>query len=481
MLKRYQDERLAVIDLGTNAIRLNVYEGYVCIYQEKNYTALGAALPSSNRLSYKGKDLVCQKLKHYKKILSSLEVDRSIILATEALRSAVDAPHFIRKIEKIIDVPLLILSGEEEARYLAASVATAFDNPAGMVVDCGGGSVEMAKIRGGEALSARSFPFGVARMRSVLPRMRDPWAYFASVLQDNNWINGLTANEDLYVSGGTWRALGQLFMLQADYPLLWVHNYRPDLAEFKAFLMTVAQLDLSTISLSRIRNQRHMLPTSAVLLRGILDVLQPRSITFSAYGLREGYLSTLLHGGIQNFNPMGWKEDEAPGKAINVTQTPINKVGYQRDTPLLSYARFEARKSDKATCRSLPPLLKSHSIALNAPRGEGQLLNDGTSGVYLPEALLLAAYLLSGMENPAPQPFKAGHAFLRVLELPLVGINHKQFVWLAVAVASYFGNFSPEGQRRKLIDHFLTHQDIEKAQSFANAIHRCEESITQAV
>lgn len=419
MLKRYQEGRIAIIDLGTNAIRLNVYEGYVCIYQDKSFTALGRSLSYNGCLSKRGKNIVFSKMKHYKKILLTLEVEQSYILATEAVRSAKDAKDFIGKLENLSQMPIQILSGEEEARYLAHGVDIAFPGASGLVIDYGGGSMEIAQIEGGKVGDLRSFPYGVMRMQSTLRRMRNPWFYVSRMFRENSWIENLPRGRAIYISGGTWRMIAQMYMYEKKYPLIWVNDFRPDVDGFSQYMKKIENLNFDLIPLSRAKNQRRLLPTAAILLKEILDILQPSQIKLCAYGLREGYLGELLS-----------KKKSS-------------------DSPLVSYARFEARGSDRATCRHLPKRLKLFDVKRD---------------------LLMSAYLLAAMNNDAPEEYKGDHAFLRVMGLPLVGISHEEFVWLAYVVGLCFGCVHFEGYKKALMDKFLGEDSKRVAEKVAKTL-----------
>lgn len=419
MRKWYQEERLAVVDLGTNAIRLNVYEGYVSIYQEKTFTGLGSTLSTNGRLSPQGKDIVWRKLKEYRKIISLLEVSHTAVLATEALRSCSESSKFISKLRSLESMPMTILSGEEEARFLSKGVVTVFPDATGLVCDCGGGSVEIASLEKGTIQDLRSFPYGVMRMRSTLLKMRRPTLYIQKMLAENSWIANLKKRQTVYITGGTWRMLAQMFMGYKKYPFSWINNYQPNLPAFLSYIRDVPNIQLGHSLGSKVKNQSRLLPTAALLLENFLNILQPDKIIFCAYGLREGYLRSLLEK--RKFS----------------------------DSPLVSYARYEARGSDRATVKQVPQKLKSFNLHSD---------------------ILMAAYLLAAMKNPAPEEYKGDNAFLSIIDFPLVGCTHKEFIFLAYAVGLSFGTVNLTGKKDELIQYFLTEEDKSLAEKLSRAI-----------
>jgi|GEM_PF-1875764 len=419
MRKWYQEERLAVVDLGTNAIRLNVYEGYMSIYQEKTFTGLGSSLSTNGKLSIQGKEIVWQKLKEYKKILALLEVSHTAVLATEALRSCSDSSKFIRKLKSLESMPMTILSGEEEAKFLSKGVLTAFPKSSGFVCDCGGGSIEVVNLKEGEIMDLRSFPYGVMRMRNILLRMRHPSLYVQKMLAENSWIANLKKRQPIYITGGTWRTLAQMFMAETKYPFSWINGYKPDPVEFLAYIQKVPNIRWLGNLGSRIKNQSRLLPTAAILLENFLSVLDPCEIIFCAYGLREGYLRNLLDK--RNF----------------------------KDSPLVSYTRYEARGNDRAVIKEIPERLRKFDI---------------------PHDIILAAYFLAVMKNPAPEEYKGDHAFLAIIDFPLVGCTHKESIFLAYTVGLSFGQVNLTGKKAELIEFFLEEKDKKLAQQLANAI-----------
>ncbi len=419
MHKRYQEERLAIIDLGTMAIRLNVYEGYVSVYQEKSFTGIGSTLSEKGHLSPKGKAIVWQKLKEYKKTLSLLEVSYIAILATEAFRSSEDTSDFINKLKHLDGMPLIVLSGEKEAYFLSKGVLAAFPKFSGLVCDCGGGSIEIINMKKGKVGELRSFPYGVMRMSNILLHMQNPRQYVRKMLENDSWISSVKKDQTLYITGGTWRTLAQVFMLYKEYPLMWVNNYSPDLQEFLSYMRKIPSINFDKILLSRIQKQSRLLPTASILFESFLDMLKPSKIIFCAYGLREGYLRELL------------------------------KKREFKDSPLVSCTRYEARENDRSTISELPKKLYNFS---------------------LPENMLLAAYFLAVMKNEAPDKYKGDHAFLRVINLPLVGCTHKELVFLSYAVGLSFGEVHLVGKKAELIKFFLDENDKKQARKLSEVI-----------
>src|SRR5579864_5780696 len=145
-------ERIAVIDIGSNSLRLVVFERLnatlLPLLNEKVMCGLGRGIARTGRLNRDGVELAYANLQRFVALARALEVDHLMAIATAAVREASDGHEFAAEIERQCSIPVRIVDGAEEARLSAAGVLAGIPGADGVVGDLGGGSVELVRIDG---------------------------------------------------------------------------------------------------------------------------------------------------------------------------------------------------------------------------------------------------------------------------------------------------------------------------------------------
>src|ERR1700719_4165675 len=148
-------DRIAVIDIGSNSLRLVVFERLgatlLPLLHEKVMCGLGRGIARSGRLNREGVELAYANLQRFVALARALKADHIMAIATAAVREASDGREFAAEIERQCGVPVRIVDGPEEARLSAAGVLAGIPDADGVVGDLGGGSVELVRINGGGA------------------------------------------------------------------------------------------------------------------------------------------------------------------------------------------------------------------------------------------------------------------------------------------------------------------------------------------
>ena len=114
--------RCAVVDLGSNSVRLVVYEGHcrnpVAIFNEKAVLRLGRGLQTTGQLNEDGVDEALTVMHRYHAVARAMGAHPFEVLATAAVRDARNGADFVTRLQSLVpDVPIRILSGLEEAEY----------------------------------------------------------------------------------------------------------------------------------------------------------------------------------------------------------------------------------------------------------------------------------------------------------------------------------------------------------------------------
>ncbi len=291
---------VAVVDIGSNSVRLIVYESASRapepVFNEKVLCGLGRSIASTGKLDADGVSRALRALRRFRALIDQLGVTRVEVIATAAAREADNGPEFIAQVERVLGRKVTLLSGTMEAELAALGVVSGVYAADGFAGDLGGGSLELIDVRGGRLSDAVTMPLGGLRLIDAsggnLKKAREIVdAEFAKV----DWLEK-GRGRDFYAIGGTWRALARLHMAQTNYPLSVMHNYRiaaDDALKFAALLDHQSQSSLAgirDISSSR----RETLPYGALVLERLIKQMKPRAVVVSVMGIREGLLYSLL-------------------------------------------------------------------------------------------------------------------------------------------------------------------------------------------
>ena len=298
---RLQDRQpIAVIDIGSNSIRLVIYEGIArsptILFNEKMLAGIGRGIVTTGKLDPEGVARSMEEFRRFRALSEQAGAQRLHVLATAAAREAENGPDFIHRAEEVLGTEIRVLSGREEAYFSALGVISGFHQPDGIAGDLGGGSLELVDISGETIGDGITLPLGGLRLQDMAKNLPAGAAAIARTeLARASLLKG-GQGRAFYAVGGTWRNLARLHMNVTGYPLSVMHNYVMDPVGSAAFLRQVARGDLNKIKgiegVSKAR--RALLPYGAAVLLEIIASMKPSKIVISALGVREGFLYSLL-------------------------------------------------------------------------------------------------------------------------------------------------------------------------------------------
>ena len=393
-----QRVRSAVVDLGSNSVRLVVFEGAgrnpTTIFNERAVLRLGRGLQSTGRLNEEGVAAALTVMHRYGAIARAMGADTLEVLATAAVRDASNGPGFVEGLrQRMPGVSIRILSGEEEASLSAAGLLCGIPQANGILADIGGGSLEVVRLAQGGASLAQTLPLGVIRLadrsENDLVRAR---AMAEEDLRSVPWLYQFPGR-DLYLVGGAWRALARIHMGQTGYPLTIVHHYtigRDEARDLTGVIGSANRRMLERLPGSP-RRRLDDLPFAAIVLRRLLRATAPRRVVFSANGIREGWYMARLSPQVAAQNP------------------------------LLAACRELGERNGRD--RGMPGALLEWTAPL--------FPNEGTDAARLREA----ACLLSDIGSHDHPEYRAEQSFLRVLRAPGVALDHHGRAFLALTMA----------------------------------------------
>ena len=326
----------AVIDIGSNTVRLVIYEGTArapeIVWNEKRAARLGRDLSETGRIPDEAAIDALDALARFKLLAADRGIDHIQTVATAAARDADNGADFLAKVAQLGLEPRL-LTGAEEACASAHGAIGAFPGADGTVADLGGGSLELVRIGNGDCSHAVSLPLGTLR----LPAHRREQGGLARQVATGIADSMLSDYPDspMYMVGGTWRALAAFAMASKNYPLTDPHGFKLDVAVARQVATTLVDSDpLALAQVPGVSSMRSAyLPDAAALLLALLDVFQPSVLIFSSWGIREGLLY------------MDLAEQQ---RALDPLLTAVNAFAEPRDAPVTDAARVAGWTVDLA-------------------------------------------------------------------------------------------------------------------------------------
>ncbi|MBV8978436.1 MAG: Ppx/GppA family phosphatase [Alphaproteobacteria bacterium] len=316
---------VAVVDIGSNSVRLVVYEGLTrapaTIHNEKSICAIGRDMVTTGRLHVQGMTMALEALARFRILADGLGAAIREAVATAAARDAQNGQEFIAKAEAAWGSPIRILAGEEEARLAAEGVLAGIPEADGLAADLGGGSLDMVSVKSGRMGEAHTLPFGPLRLLDLAKgnasKARD------IVDEGLEKISGLRGLEKrgLYAVGGIWRSVARVDMDQHGYPLHVLQHYEIPRSRALRLCDVLSVQSRKSLDMMRSVSKRRaeLLPYGAIVLERLLLATKADRIVVSAYGLREGLLHARLPQDERDKDPL---IDFAAGTNKRMSRTP---------------------------------------------------------------------------------------------------------------------------------------------------------------
>src|SRR3982751_3238804 len=289
--------RVGIIDVGSNSIRLVVYErasrAPLPVFNEKVLCGLARGLDATGRLNPQGVEMALANIDRFTTLAHNMKVTSLDLLATAAVRDASDGPQFMHELTSRPGIKAHIVSGLDEARYSGYGVMCGMPDAAGVMGDLGGGSLELVSLGRGRLGNSTTLPIGPLRLMSS--GKSDPKRAVIDAIENVSWLRDETG-KTFYAVGGAWRSFARLHMEQAGYPLHIIHQYDIPAEEARAVARLIAvQSPKSMEKMPGVSRRRvDTLPLACLALDRLLAALKPRNVVFSAFGLREGFYYSRL-------------------------------------------------------------------------------------------------------------------------------------------------------------------------------------------
>jgi len=301
--------RVGVVDIGSNSVRLVVFDGAArspaYFYNEKIMCALGAGMSDTGRLNPEGRRRALSALARFQALAEGMGIAPLTAVATAAVRDAEDGPEFREEVLQKTGLRIWVIDGEEEARLSAQGVLLGWPGAYGLICDMGGSSMELAEIADGRVGKRVSSELGPLKIGGVKGGRKGRKAHIKSVMARLSEKMGPQHNR-LFLVGGSWRAFARIDMYRRGYPLKVLHEYRMTTTAVRETARFIEENDLEMLrSKCGISSARmSLVPIAADVLVRLVRTFGPKDIAVSSYGIREGLLYEQMPQRLRDRDPL---------------------------------------------------------------------------------------------------------------------------------------------------------------------------------
>lgn len=412
-------KNIAIIDIGSNTIRLVIYQlneqmVFTKLQNIKLPVRLYQFLDEKKELSPEGVYQLLRVMTLFQEIAHSYELEEMITTATAVIRQSKNAPEILRTIEKKTGLTIRLLSENEEAYYGQYAIVRTTSFSEAYTVDMGGGSTEVTYFKDNEIIYSHSFPFGVVTLKQLFFNenfTNDEFAitqtknYLKKQFASLPWLND--RNIPIVAIGGSSRNIATVHERMTDFPVVGIHQYEMKKKDLKETLRLFTSLSFSELqSLDGLSKDRAdiIIPANLTFIALMEQVHAPKFI-FCNKGLREGLLM------------------ESVNQKYHATYSPhhVAMTSIQRFVDTYQIDNYRAKKRTQIV-----------DLLLNEIK-QKQLLNE--------EIEQLIAYVSYGSQlyhigSYIEEDNSAYHSFYLLANSNLNGFTHRERISLAL-LASY--------------------------------------------
>ena len=301
---------VAVIDIGSNSVRLVAYEGLtrapMPLYNEKVMCGLGRNVATTGRLDEEAVERALKALARYRVLCETMHVGEVTVLATAAARDAANGQAFLKDAAEACGYDIELLSGPREAQLSALGVVSGFFRPDGVVGDLGGGSLELTDVTETEIGTGITLPLGGLSLQALSGGSIKKARRIAREALDRAPQLEALKGRTFYAVGGTWRSLARLHLTARNHPLKVMHGYELEPKDGLDFLRLVEREDARSLkNIEAVTEARRpLLAYGAIVLEEIIRAGDPKQIVVSAIGVREGMLYDRLDPDVRAVDPL---------------------------------------------------------------------------------------------------------------------------------------------------------------------------------
>ena len=410
---------LAIIDIGSNSMKMVLAEvkkghSFNIIDELKETVRLGKGMTEEKKLRQDRMDKALQTLRMFKDLCDANNTKEIITVATAAVREANNRQHFLDRVQNEIGLDVEVLSGIDEGYYDYWGVANSIDREEGLIMDIGGGSIELVWMKDRKIKESTSLPFGaldITQNFNLYDSINDNDEeevneFLYQAYQNVPWLAEMEHKVLLGV-GGTIKNIARIDQRKKDYPLNILHNYKMSDDEINEVYELVKEKDLAerkNISgLSKKRADIFIGASAAV--KTLIDYSKIEKLVLSRKGIREGLI---YHHLCRADNPV---KDVIDFSLKNV----MNNFNLNQDHAYHIY------KLSKSLYDQLKPLYE-----LNSDEFNGDI-----------DKVLLVAAMMHDIGNHINYYDHHEHSFYMILNSGINGLSHRELLLSAYISASH--------------------------------------------
>ncbi|MDW5299188.1 MAG: exopolyphosphatase [Sedimentibacter sp.] len=295
------EENVAIIDLGSNSVRIlvikiNFNSSYKMIDQFKEMVRLSEGMWEDNLLKETAIERTIAALKQFKNILKSHNVNKTIAIATAAVRNSVNGKAFLQRVYSETEFNFNVISGEEEAYLDYLGVINSIDIENCIIIDTGGGSTELILVKDRKVQNSISIPYGAVTLTEMYldgdalkENIVKAEEFIRSIYQQISWLD--EANNVAVVGlGGSIRTLSKIHKKKHGFLNQSMHNYNiasKDIHEMYDIITSLKSNELKNIPGLK-KERADIIAGGLIPLKVLLDFIGSDRLIVSGNGLREG-------------------------------------------------------------------------------------------------------------------------------------------------------------------------------------------------
>jgi exopolyphosphatase/guanosine-5'-triphosphate,3'-diphosphate pyrophosphatase len=293
-------KRTAIIDIGSNSARLVIFEktsqyGFHLICEQKSKVRVGeGAYEKKGYLQPIGIKRAFFTLQSFLHTIEKYQAHKTLCVATSALRDAPNGKLFVKWIKKELGLAIKIIDGNKEAMYGAIATKNLLPVHHGITIDIGGGSSDLALIKGGNIIDTYSLNLGTVRLKELF-------------FDKNMSIHEINQKAKAYIQealkslpkqfkghlaigiGGTARTLSKGVMKRSDHPLDKLHAFTYNIEDFKTYLQAIPLSSAKGLKKFALKKNRYdTIREGTLIWNEILSHIEAKTVITSSVGVREG-------------------------------------------------------------------------------------------------------------------------------------------------------------------------------------------------
>jgi len=346
--------RVGVVDVGSNSVRLVVFDGAArspaYFYNEKIMCALGAGLSQSGHLNPEGRVRALSAIRRFAALAEGMGILPLTAVATAAVREARDGKDFRDEVLRETGIKLWVIDGKEEARLSAQGVLLGWPGSYGLVCDIGGSSMELADLAEGRVGRRLSSALGPLKLREIKGGKKAIKAHVREVMEGLHEEMGKETGMRLFLVGGSWRAIARIDMERRKYPLTVLHEYRMTARQVSKTAEYIRKSDLQELrGRCNISDSRmSLVPFASIVLKELIRAFKPKDVAISSYGIREGMLYEQMPRELRERDPLVEACRFAESKDARLPG--FGRILYDFVKPLFPRANWQKKRIIKAAC-----------------------------------------------------------------------------------------------------------------------------------